>query len=132
MARSALERSIPFESAVRSFSEQLEDQNRQVELLKTALQQLESKLEESRSQADILTARYRRARTAQRAAAASSSGEPLNSNLSRVSSGVMETEAQAYGTQALLDTDTTSRIEALDKADKVERLLANLRARITE
>src|SRR3954463_5629666 len=60
LARAALERSIPFESAVKNFGEQLEDQNRQVELLKTALQQLESKLEESRSQAEILTARYRR------------------------------------------------------------------------
>jgi len=132
LARAALERSIPFESAVTNFSEQLQDQNRQLELLKTALQQLESKLEESRSQAEILTARYRRARTAQRAAAVSSSDEPLNSSLSRVNSRVLETEARAYGSQALLDGNITSRIDELDKADKVERLLANLRARITE
>ncbi len=132
LARAALERSLPFESAVRSLSEQLEDQHRQVEMLKAALRQLESKLEESRSQAEILIARYRRARTAQRAAAASSSGEPLNSSLSRANSKVIEAEGRAYGSQALLDSDTPSQIDEMDKADKVERLLASLRARITD
>lgn len=132
LARAALERSIPFESAVRNVSQQLQDQNQQVEMLKTALRQLESKLEESRSQAEMLIARYRRARTAQRAAAVSSSEGPLNSSFSRVNSRVMETEAQAYGSQALLDQDTAARIDQLDKADKVERLLANLRARIAD
>src|SRR3954464_11784223 len=70
LARLALERSIPFESAVRNFGQQLEDQTQQVEMLKAALSQLESKLAESRSQAEILIARYRRARTSRRAAAA--------------------------------------------------------------
>ena len=73
LARVALERSIPFESAVRNLTQQVEDQSRQVEVLKTALRQLESKLTESRSHAEILLARYRRARTAQRAATA---GQP--------------------------------------------------------
>src|SRR5436305_9209668 len=68
LARVALERSIPFETAVRNFSQQLEDQSRQVETLKLALQQLESKLAESRSQAEILMARYRRARISHRTA----------------------------------------------------------------
>src|SRR3954452_18401328 len=76
LARVALERSIPFETAVRNFSEQLDDQSRQVEALKSVLQQLESKLTETRSQAEILIARYRRARTAQRAATAALGSDP--------------------------------------------------------
>jgi phage shock protein A len=128
LARAALERSIPFETAVRNFSQQLEHQSRQVETLKTALQQLESKLADTRAQAEILIARYRRARTAQRAATAA---DPSSTSFSRVGERIMEAEALAYGHQALLDSDATLRLEEMEKADKIERLLANLRARIT-
>jgi phage shock protein A len=132
LARTALERSIPFESAVQNLSEQLEDQNRQVEVLKTALAQLESKLAESRSQADILIARYRRARNTQRAAAAASAADPSDESFARMRSHVAEVEGQAFASQALLNPDGVPRIEEMDKADKVERLLANLRARIAD
>src|SRR3954452_20559833 len=98
LARVALERSIPFESAVRSFSQQLEDQTRQVEALKTALRQLETKLAESRSQADILLARYRRARTAQRAAIAGAA-EASSATFSRMASRVVEEEGRAHGSR---------------------------------
>ncbi len=129
LARTALERSIPFESAVQNLSEQLEDQNRQVEVLKTALAQLESKLAESRSQADILIARYRRARNTQRAASAA---DPSDESFARMRSHVAEAEGRAFASQALLNPDGVPRIEEMDKADKVERLLANLRARIAD
>ncbi|MFL6414861.1 MAG: PspA/IM30 family protein [Bryobacteraceae bacterium] len=131
LARVALERSIPFESAVRSFSQQLEDQTRQVEALKTALRQLETKLAETRSQAEILLARYRRARTAQRAATVDGA-EASSSTLSRMASRVTEAEGRAHGSRALLDSDETLRLEEMAKADKIDQLLANLRARITD
>jgi phage shock protein A len=130
LARVALERSIPFESAVRNLSQQLDDQSHQVEMLKTALRQLESKLAESRSQADVLIARYRRARISQRAATAASISEPSMLAFSRMDSNVAEVEGKAYGSQALLATDDALRIEEMDKTDRVERLLADLRARI--
>jgi phage shock protein A len=132
LARTALERSIPYESVVQNLSEQLEDQNQQVEVLKTALAQLESKLAESRSQADILIARYRRARTAQRAAAAASAADPSDGSFARMRSHVAEAEGRAFASQALLNPEGVPRLEEMDKADKIERLLANLRARITE
>ncbi|MFL6447002.1 MAG: PspA/IM30 family protein [Bryobacteraceae bacterium] len=132
LARVALERSIPFESAVRSLSQQLDDQNQQIETLKTALRQLESKLAESRSQADVLIARYRRARTAQRAATASTLSGPSGATMSGMDSKVLQAEANAYGAQALVDLDEALRIEEMEKSDKIDRLLASLRARITE
>ncbi len=132
LARIALERSIPFETAVRNFSQQLEDQSRQVETLKMALQQLESKLAESRSRTEILMARYRRARTSQRVAAVASASDPSSPTLSRMSERVVEAEGLAYGSRALADSDSTLRFEEMEKADKIERLLANLRARITD
>ena len=131
LARTALERSIPFESAVRNFSEQLEDQSQQVELLKATLQQLESKLAESRSQAEILIARYRRARSAQRAAAAAAP-DPSEAAFSRMGSRVAEAEGQAFASQALLHGAGATRLEDMDKAAKIELLLANLRARIAD
>ena len=132
LARAAIERSLPFESAVRSLSEQLVDQGQQVETFKAALRQLESKLAESRSQADILSARYRRARTAQRASAAASASQPSDSSFARVNVKVTEAEGRAHGSQALLDADDALLLEEMDKADRVEQLLANLRARITD
>jgi phage shock protein A len=114
-----------------NFSEQLEDQSQQVELLKAALQQLESKLAESRSQAEILIARYRRARNAQRASAAAAP-DSSEATFSRMGSRVAEAEGQAFASQALLHGDGVPRLEDMDKADKIERLLANLRARIAD
>jgi phage shock protein A len=131
LARIALERSIPFETAVRNFSQQLDDQSRQVEALKTVLQQLESKLAETRSQADVLIARYRRARIAQRATGVAGS-DPSGAAFSRLGEKVTEAEGGAYASQALVDSDTTLRLEELEKAEKIERLLAGLRARITD
>jgi phage shock protein A len=132
LARVALERSIPFETTVGNFSQQLDDQSRQVETLKLALQQIESKLSESRSQAEILMARYRRARTTQRAATLAAASDPSSPTFSRLSERVVEAEGRAYGSQALLDSDATPRFEAMEKGDKIERLLATLRARIPE
>jgi phage shock protein A len=132
LARLALERSIPFETAVRNYTQQLEDQSRQVETLKLALQQLESKLAESRSQAEILMARYRRARIAQRAATVESGSDPSNSTFSRMNESVTEAEGRAYVSQALADSDGTLRLEEMEKANKIEQLLANLRARIAD
>ena len=43
---------------------------------------------------------------------------------------VIEAEGRANGSQALLDSDDTFRMEEMEKEDKIERLLANLRARI--
>jgi phage shock protein A len=132
LARAALERSIPFETAVRNFNQQLEDQSRQVETLKMALQQLESKLTESRAQAEVLMARYRRARIAQRAGTAGAGSEPASTAFSRMGERVIEAEGQVYGNRALVDSDAALRFEQLEKNDKIERLLANLRARITD
>jgi len=133
LARIALERSIPFETAARNFSEQLHDQSRQVETLKIALQQLESKLAESRSQSEILMARYRRARTSQRAAASmGAASDPSISTLARMRERVTDAEGRAQGSEALTNSDTTLRFEEMEKAEKIEQLLANLRARITD
>src|SRR5258708_37644702 len=60
LARGALDR---YQTALRlaqSFREQVDDQKAQVDTLKGALQKLEQKLDEARSQRDLLLARQRR------------------------------------------------------------------------
>jgi len=67
LARIALERYRSFQRMAQSYSEQVSDQQTQVEGLKTALQKLEQKLVEAKSKKDLLIARHRRAQVATRA-----------------------------------------------------------------
>ncbi len=48
LARTALERSLSYESAARNYAEQIEDQAQQVQLLRDALHRLEQKMTETR------------------------------------------------------------------------------------
>ena len=130
LARTALERSIPLETAAQNLAQQMDDQSYRVETLKTALAQLESKLSESRAQTDVLIARYRRARAAQRAASTLTTAEPADSTVSRLSSQILDAEAKTYGGRMVLEMDDAVRLEEMDRADKVDQLLAGLRAKI--
>ena len=65
--RIALERYRSFQRMAQSYSEQVSDQQTQVEGLKTALQKLEQKLVEAKSKKDLLIARHRHSQVAARA-----------------------------------------------------------------
>jgi phage shock protein A len=56
LARVALERSITYENAAKNFTQQIEDQSHQVQLLRDALHRLEQKITETRSKTDLLIA----------------------------------------------------------------------------
>jgi phage shock protein A len=62
LARAALQRVESYRDLSQGFSEQVTDQQAQVENLKTALRQLERKLTEAQAKADLLLAQHRRAR----------------------------------------------------------------------
>ena len=62
LAKEALSRRNTFQQTALGFKEQYEDQARQVEQLKDALDKLESKIQEARTKKDLLIARSRRAR----------------------------------------------------------------------
>jgi phage shock protein A len=67
LARAALQRSIACRDIARSFEEQLTDQKAQVENLKSALQKLDLKLADARTQAELLKTRRHRARVVNQA-----------------------------------------------------------------
>jgi phage shock protein A len=129
LARLALERSLTHETAAHNFSQQIEDQSHQVELLKTALHRLEQKMSETRSKSDLLIARHRRARLAQRAGATALEGFGSEMALHRVGDSVDEAEAMGLGRMTLSDASPEKKLEELERADRVDKLLAELKTR---
>jgi phage shock protein A len=131
LARSALERSLTFENASKNFAQQLEDQNDQVEMLRNALHGLEQKMVETKTKADLLIAQHRLARLAMAAGTSSSDDFARRATLDRVRSRVVEAEALGRGHQlAAAETSAEQRLAHLEKADRVDRLLAELKGRI--
>lgn len=129
LARLALERSLTHETAAHNFSQQIEDQSHQVELLKTALHRLEQKMSETRSKSDLLIARHRRARLAQRAGVTAMEGFGSEMALHRVGDSVDEAEAMGLGRMTLSDASPEKKLEELERADRVDKLLAELKTK---
>ncbi len=127
LARVALERSLTHEAAAHNLSQQIEDQAHQVGLLKTALHRLEQKMTETRTKSDLLIARHRRARLAQRTGAAMEFTSEMA--LHRLSNRVDEAEALGSGQMALSEPSPDRRLEELERADRVDKLLAELKAK---
>ena len=130
LARAAIDRSVSYKELGASFAEQVADQKAQVENLKTALRQLEQKLAEAEGKADLLVAQQRRARAADRASDARfrfHDGSKA-ATFDRMKRKVAHSEASAQAKSELLGDDVELRLAALEKEDKIERLLAELKA----
>jgi len=131
LARAALERALNHRQLTESFAEQVADQRTQVESLKSALVKLEQKLAEGRAKRDLLIAQHRRARAISRAGEAQINiGESSSSAaFDRMQNRVSEAEAVSQATAELIRDDVEEKLEALEKNDQVERMLAELKAR---
>ena len=128
LARMALERSITYETAARNFGQQIEDQSHQVRLLRDALHQLEQKMTETKAQTDLLMAQHRRARVAMRSGTATVKDYEHDAAFERLKLRVSEAEASGQGLLAANGTSAEQRLAALERADQVDRLLADLKA----
>ncbi|MFB3826109.1 MAG: PspA/IM30 family protein [Bryobacteraceae bacterium] len=131
LARAALERSLTHKQMAEAFGQQVTDQRVQVENLKSALLKLEQKLAEARSKRDVLLAQHRRARALSRAGEAQMGmGESSNSAaFDRMKHKVEEAEAVSQATAELVTDDVDDKFAALEKEDRVDRMLAELKAR---
>jgi phage shock protein A len=129
MARAALERAMSFQQLTESFDQQIADQEAQVESLKSALKRLETKLVEARAKADLLIAQQRRARAANRAADAQQAPTGENRTFERMRSKVTREEAVGVAKGELLASDLEGRLEALDREERVNALLEELKSR---
>lgn len=133
LAREALQRHNSYQAIADGFQRQYTDQKSQVETLKSALGQLEAKIEEADRKKDLLIARSRSAQAQQRIhdtlAGINTSGSALSS-FARMEEKVSDQEARAKAS-IQLDTDSVDdRFAALEQGSAVDDQLAALKAKM--
>jgi phage shock protein A len=131
LARTGLERSLSFRRMAEGMAPQISDQTVQVENLKSALQKLEQKLLEARSKSELLIAEHRRARAVGKAADAQLAMQAASraSGFDRMEQKVRHNGAVSQAKAGLIESDSEARLEAIDKNDQVDKLMAELKAR---
>jgi phage shock protein A len=130
LARAALERSLMSEQMASGFSQQMEDQSSETELLRNAYSRLERKLMETRSACEMLVAQSRRARATGKMNEARGAGllQQKGSAMARLKDSVERQQAKNAADHMLLETDSVEdRIGALERDEKIERLLEELK-----
>lgn len=131
LARPALERVLSYKQMSDSYRQQLEDQNVQVENLKSALHKLEQKLVEARSRSELLISRHRQARAIGKVAevrAALTEGS-RGAVFDRMTEKVQREEALSAAHIELAGEDVHERLLALSQQDEVEQLLQDIKSR---
>jgi phage shock protein A len=129
LTRTALERSLAYENAARSFAQQVEEQSRQVQLLRDAMQRLDQKMTETKLKADLLIAQHRRAKLAQRAGLPATAEFQNEALFERAKTKVDLADSLAAGTLRVAALDPVPQLEALDRESDIDRLLAELKQR---
>jgi phage shock protein A len=131
LARAALHRVESYREMAGSFSQQVTDQKAQVENLKTALRQLEQKLTEAQAKSDLLIAQHRRARAVGKAHDARTAiGDGSKSAaFDRMKRKVAHNEAVSQAKSELGAEDVEDRFMAMEKSDRIEQLLAEMKAK---
>jgi phage shock protein A len=133
LARAALERYQSFTKLAESYTRQADDQRVQVETLRSALNQLDQKLNEARAKSDLLLAQHRRARALEKASDARlASGDGSHAaSFDRMRHKVQRGEAISHAKAELVADDVEGRLEKLEKDDEIGRMLEELKARRT-
>jgi len=130
LARAAIERSMTYRAMADSFAQQVEDQRVQVENLKAALQKLTRKLEEAQARADLLIAQHRRARVLSKAGDVRLGAEGSDDaawDLARAKVQISDAVGQAKA--EIAGENMEDRLAALEKEDRIEQLLAELKGK---
>jgi len=131
LARMALERSLTYEEAAKNFAQQIEDQAHQVQMLRDALHRLEQKMTETKAKTEILIAQHRRARLAVRAGTANMKEFDHDAAFDRLQMKVFEADSVGHGQLAAGEPNAEQRLAALERSDQVDRLLADIKHRVT-
>jgi len=131
LARASLLRVESYRELSENFTQQVADQRAQVENLKTALRQLEQKLAEAEAKADVLIAKQRRARAVGKASDARiASGEGSKAAaFDRMKRKVAHSEALSQAKSEIAADNIEDRLAALEKQDRIEQLLVELKSR---
>lgn len=130
LARAALGRAMSCRRLAESYERQTTDHAAQVEHLKTALRQLEQKLEEARARSELLITQHRRARALRKTTTARAAiGERSHAaTLKRLEDKIVHAEAAGRAASDMATDDIEQRLAALGEQDEIERMLAELKA----
>jgi len=131
LARASLQRVESYREMSENFTQQLTDQKAQVENLKQALRQLEQKLAEAEAKAELLIAQQRRARAVSKASDArlASGGGSKAAAFDRMKRKVAHSEAVSQAKSEIAGENIDDRLAALEKQDRIEQLLAELKTK---
>jgi phage shock protein A len=131
LARASLQRVESYRELSESFAQQVTDQRAQVENLKSALRQLEQKLAEAQAKADLLIAQHRRARAVGKASDArlAIGDGSKTAAFDRMKRKVAHSEAVSHAKSEIAAEDIENRLAALEKEDKIEKLLEELKTK---
>jgi phage shock protein A len=130
LAREALSRRNAFAQTAEGFKTQYDQQATQVEQLKQALGQLESKIQDAQTKQELLIARSRRAKaeTQIRTTLSGLDQSGALASFQRIEEKVNQQEARAAALGEL-DTDTMEhRFQLLQQESEVDKQLADLKA----
>ncbi len=131
LARAALQRVESYRDLSEGYAQQVADQKAQVDNLKTALRQLEQKLTEAQAKADLLIAQHRRARAVSKASDAkmASGNGSSGAAFDRMKHKVAHSQASSQAKSEMAADDVEDRLAALEKEDKIEQLLEELKTK---
>ena len=131
LARASLQRVESYRDLSENFTQQVSDQKAQVENLKSALRKLDQKLTEAEAKADVLMAQQRRARAVTKASdARMAMGDSSKAaTFDRMKRKVAHSEAVSEAKAEIAGSDINDRLAALEKEDRIEQLLAELKSK---
>jgi len=131
LARGSLQRVESYREMSENFAQQVIDQKAQVENLKGALRQLEQKLAEAQAKSDLLIAQHRRARAAGKAhdARLTSGDGSSAAAFDRMKRKVAHSEAVSQAKSEIASDNLDDRLAALEKEDRIEQLLIELKTK---
>jgi phage shock protein A len=131
LAREALSRRNAFQQTATGFKDQYEEQSRQVEVLKDALHQLETKIQEAQTKEQLLIARSRRAKaeTNIRTTLSGLDTSGALASFDRMEDKVNQQEARASALADLDHDSTEQRFALLEQESEVDKQLEELKAK---
>ncbi len=139
LARLALERALSHDSMAEAFAQQVNDQTAEADALRTTFNKLQQKLKETQAQCELLVAEHRRAKMVSKATAAQEKVTGVTvgsvargSAITRMKARIGDAEAKNYAAKQLGDGAVSGdaledKFERLERDEKIERLLAELK-----
>lgn len=135
LARLALERALSHDGMAEAFARQVNEQAAEADALRTTYNKLQGKLQETQAQCELLVAEHRRARMigkandAQQKVIGVTVGSVARGNaMSRMKHRIGSEEAENFaGKQLLAGESLEDRFEKIERDEKIERLLGELK-----